>query len=88
MKVIYVFPHVEDVSNIAEEKVHFIIDLRFQSDNLCENVHDVFFEDKSENLQMFPWRTGQVLKMIRFLISLIFYEEEQPTLICALSLTI
>ena len=50
MKEVCTFPHVEDVPNVAEEKVQFIIDLRFQSDNLFENVHDVSLEDKSENL--------------------------------------
>ena len=33
--------------NVAEEKVQFIIDLKFQFDNLCANVHDVSLEDKT-----------------------------------------
>ena len=50
VKEVCAFPRVEDVFNVVEEKVQFIIDLRFQSDNLFENVHDVSLEDKSENL--------------------------------------
>ena len=42
---------VEDVPNASNEKVHSIIDLKFSSNNICENVHDSQFEDKPSVVQ-------------------------------------
>ena len=47
MKEVYAFPYIEDVPSVVEGNVQFITDLKFQSDNLSENVHDVSLEDKS-----------------------------------------
>ena len=47
IKEVFASPYVEDVPNVVEEKIQFIIDLKFQCDNLYENVHDVSLEDKT-----------------------------------------
>lgn len=47
IKEVCTFPHDEDVPNTAEENVQFITNLKFQSDNLCENVDDGSLEDKT-----------------------------------------
>ena len=69
MKEVCASPHIEDVPKILDENVQFIINLKFQYDNMCENVHNVSLEDKTsiEDDEMF------------YLFG-IFKEEEQPTL--------
>ena len=59
----------EDLRKMSEENIQFIIDLKFQSNNLCENVHDVSLEDKTS-----------VEDDEIFYLSGIFDEVEQPTL--------
>ena len=36
----------EDSREMSEENVQFIIDLKFQPDNLCQNMHDVSLDNK------------------------------------------
>ena len=45
----------ENSHEIPEENVQFIINLKFQFDNLCKNVQDVSLEDKTsiENDEVF-----------------------------------
>ena len=54
---------------MSEENIQFISDLKFQSNNLCKNVHDVSLEDKT-NVE-----DDEI-----FYLSRIFDEVEQPTL--------
>ena len=46
MKEVCTSPHVEDLPNVAKKNKK-ITDLKFQSNGLCENVHDVSLEDKT-----------------------------------------
>ena len=59
----------KDLHEMQEEKVQFIIDLKFQYDNLCENVHIISLEDKTSV------EVDEVIDLYD-----IFKEEEQPTL--------
>lgn len=55
--------------NVTEKKVQFIIDLKFQHNNLCDNVHDVSLEDKTSI------KDDEIIESYE-----IFKEEVQPTL--------
>ena len=55
--------------NIVEENVQFIIDLKFQSDKLSENVHDVYLEEKTSV------EDDEIIDLSEF-----FKEDEQPHL--------
>ena len=55
--------------NIVEENVQFIIDLKFQSDKLSENVHDVYLEEKTSV------EDDEIIDLSKF-----FKEDEQPHL--------
>ena len=46
VKEVCTSPYVEDVPNVAEGKIQFIINLKFQSNILCENVHDVSWKTR------------------------------------------
>ena len=66
----------EHSCEMPEEEVKFFIDLKFQSDNLCANVHDVSWENKTsvEDDEIFDISEN--------------FKEDQPTLICTLSLIV
>ena len=56
----------ENSLRMPKDEIQFIIDLKFQSNNLCENVHDVSLEDNVEDDETID-------------LSKIFKEEVQPT---------
>lgn len=75
------FIEEEDSCEIPQENVQFIIDLKFQTGNLCENVHDVSLEDKSKNLHDVSLEDKTSVEDDEFFnLSGIFDEVEQPTL--------
>ena len=55
--------------NIVKENVQFIIDLKFQSDKLFENVHDVYLEEKTSV------EDDEIIDLFDF-----FKEDEKPHL--------
>ena len=59
----------KDSLEMPKNEVLFFIDLKFQFDNLCEKMHDVFLEDKTSI------EDDEVIDL-----SKVFKEEVQPTL--------